>query len=93
MKSSFDKTVYSLCEEIDELKESVLYWKERYENEVSERNKEWKERSEQVKKDLGTALLFALSTTDDENGNLIIKKEDRSALADRFKKEDLVEQQ
>jgi len=86
VSTSFDRTVYSLCEEIDDLKEEVKYWKQRYENEVQERNAEWKERNEQAMQGVANALHFALSVKDDENGNLVISKENREHLAKNYNK-------
>lgn len=82
--NTFDGTVYSLCEEIDTLKDEVAYWKQKYENEVSERNAEWKERGDEAMKGVANALMFALSVSDDENGNLVISKENRQNLAEMY---------
>jgi len=79
-----DRTFYSLCEEIDDLKDEVAYWKEKYETEVQERNTEWKERNENAMKGVANALRFALSVSDDENGNLVIDKESRKMLAETW---------
>ncbi len=38
MKNTFDRTVYSLCLEIDELKEGVKYWREKCEEERNANN-------------------------------------------------------
>lgn len=85
MRNTFDRTVYSLCLEIDDLKEQVEFWKSKYETEIQERNIEWKERSEEAMRGVGNALLFALSVQDDENGNLVISKESRKELAQNWK--------
>lgn len=81
-----DRTFLSLCYEIDDLKEAVAYWKDKYEEVVAERNAEWAERSKQTLQDVGNALRFALSVTDDIDGNLVISKEDRINLAKNWKK-------
>lgn len=82
--TTVDRTFYSLCDEIDDLKEAVAYWKQRYENEVQERNAEWKERNEQAMQGVANALRFALAVSDDENGNLVISKENRKELAETW---------
>lgn len=82
--TTVDRTFYSLCDEIDDLKEAVAYWKQRYENEVQERNTEWKERNEQAMQGVANALRFALAVSDDENGNLVISKENRKELAETW---------
>ena len=78
-------TFIELCEEVDYWKSEAKKWKELYQNEVQERNKEWNERNEDAKKAVGNALMFALSVKDDANGNLIINKEDRKILSERYK--------
>jgi hypothetical protein len=83
--NTFDRTVYSLCNEIDSLVEEVEYWKGLYEAEVAKNRKELTEQLETAKRNVGTALLFAMSVQDDENGNLIIPKAKRKALANQFK--------
>ena len=82
---AIDRTFYSLCEEIDDLREAVKYWKEKYETEVQERNVEWKERNENAMQGVANALRFALAVSDDENGNLVISKENRKELAENWK--------
>jgi citrate synthase len=82
---TMDRTFYSLCEEIDDLKEAVAYWKGMYETERDENNKQLNERLEQSKKGVANALMFALSVSDDENGNLVISKENRKSLAENLK--------
>ena len=83
---AFDRTVFSLCYEIDVLTEEVAFWKQRYENEVQERNVEWKERHEESMKGVANALRFALSVSDDADGNLVISKENRKELAETWSK-------
>lgn len=83
MKTS-DRTIHSLCEEIDSLKESVRYWKKMYEEERESNVKQLNERLEKSKKDIGNALMFALAVKDDENGNLVISKKDRNKLAKNY---------
>lgn len=82
---TMDITFYSLCAEIDNLKEAVAYWKEMYETEKAENNKQLKESLEQSKKGVANALMFAFSASDDEKGNLVISKENRKLLAENLK--------
>jgi FtsZ-binding cell division protein ZapB len=84
MKNTFDKTVYSLCLEIDELKEEVKYWREKYEEEKNANAKMLDENLQQAKQGVANALRFALSVQDDENGNLVISKENRQSLAETW---------
>ena len=80
-----EKTFYSLCEEIDYLKEEVEYYKNLYETERADNCKMLNDSIDNAKQGVANALLFALSVTDDENGNLIISKEDRKNLAQNWK--------
>jgi hypothetical protein len=80
-----DLTVSQLCYKIDDLREEVEYWKTKYEEEVAENNKRLNESIEMSKRGLANALMFALSVTDDEKGNLVIPKEKRKKLAQSWK--------
>lgn len=80
-----DATFIDLCDEIDELKDAVSYWKQMYENERDASIKQMNERFEETKKGVGQALMFALSVRDNEDGSLSISKEDRKQLAKNFK--------
>ena len=82
--SSFDRTVHSLCQEIDDLKFEVEIWKSRFEEERKARMELLGDVESQTKKDLANALLFALSVNDDSDGNLVIPKERREILAERY---------
>jgi hypothetical protein len=82
--TAFDMTVYSLCDKIDRLEDEVAHWRQKYENEVSERNAEWKERGDEAMKGVANALMFALSVSDDANGNLVISKDNRQNLAENW---------
>ncbi len=87
MINTFDRTVYSLCLEIDELKEEVKFWREKYKNEKKAYDKILNENLQHEKQGVSDALLFALSVQDDKNGNLVIKKEDRQSLKEAWLKE------
>lgn len=78
---TIDRTVSSLCREIDELQLEVEYWKELYTQEKADHNKLLNENLAQAKKNVGNTLLFALSTVEDSQGNLVIKKESRKVLS------------
>jgi len=79
-----ERTFYSLCQEIDDLNESVEYWKGLYEAERKTNNDMLNENLESAKKGVTNALRFALSVSDDENGNLVISKDDRKQLAENW---------
>jgi len=79
-----EKTFYSLCEEIDDLKEAVEYYKNLYETERASNNKMLNDNLDSAKKGVANALRFALSISDDENGNLVISKENRKDLAESW---------
>ena len=76
-----EKTFYSLCQEIDDLKETVEYYKHLYETERATNNLMLKENLLSANQDVANALRLALCVSDDENGNLVISKEDRKYLA------------
>lgn len=84
MKNTFDRTVHSLCSEIDDLKEEVKFWREKYEEEKKINAKMLDDNLKQAKEGVANALRFALSVQDDENGNLIISKENRQSLAENW---------
>ena len=79
-----EKTFYSLCEEIDNLKEELEYYKNLYETEKASNNKMLNENLESAKRGVANALQFTLSVSDDENGNLVISKENRKDLAENW---------
>jgi hypothetical protein len=82
---TIDRTVSALCNRIDILEDEVKYWKEKYELEVIERNKNLTEQHDRAIKGVANALMFAMSVKDDENGNLVISAEDRKMLAENYK--------
>jgi hypothetical protein len=82
---TIDVKFYNLCDEIDYWKERVekaeadaKYWRDEYLNRINEN-------LASAQKGITNALMFALSIRDDENGNLIIDKEERKILADNWK--------
>ena len=78
---TIDRTVHHLCIEIDELKEDVSYWKEMYEKERATNIEMVNKGMVDAKKGIANALMFALSISDDADGNLVINKGDRKRLA------------
>lgn len=85
VNNTFDRTVFSLCLEIDCLKEDVKYWKQMYEDEAKKNNKMIDDNLKNAQQDLANIFAFALAVRDDKNGNLIIDKDDRKILAERLK--------
>lgn len=81
MKNTFDRTVHSLCCEIDELREEVSYWKNKYEEERRINQEVMTERLTEAKRDVANTLRLALSMRDDADGNLVIDRENRQSLA------------
>lgn len=81
----FDELSYDLCAEIDELRSQVKYWREKYEQERDENIAAANRQLESAKQGVANALMFALSVKDDANGNLIIDRESRKQLAERYK--------
>jgi len=85
MKQRSEILLTQLCDEIDFLKEEVEYWKSKYEQEKQERWDEFKKEEKRLQKGVANALMFALSVREDENGNLVIPKEERKQLAENWK--------
>ena len=81
---TIDTKFYLLCEEIDNLKEEVEYYKNLYETERADNFKMLNDNIDNAKQGVANALLFALSVTDDENGNLVISKENRKCLKENW---------
>ena len=85
--SSFDRTVYNLCEEIDYWKEQAEYYKNQFEQERNSNIKQSNEALSAAKQGVANALLFALSVKETSDGCLVIDKEARKTLSKNFKKE------
>jgi len=81
---TIDYKFAELCDEIDALEGRVEYWESRYNDLMAESIKRTNENIDAAKKGVANALMFALSFKDDENGNLVISKEDRKVLAARL---------
>ena len=67
--TSFDRTIKSLCSQVDRLEEEVDYWKNCYEEQLKATDLLMKESLLNAQKGVAEALRFALASTDDENGN------------------------
>ena len=80
-----EESIYDLCNEVDYWRGEAKYWQEKYEKEVKDFNSHVNEQLEISKKGVANALMFALSVTEDGDGNLIIPSENRSSLADSFR--------
>lgn len=85
MERKIDLLVSDLCDEIDELRHKVGYWKAKYIEERDARNIELNERLEESKKGVANALMFCLAIKDNEDGSLSITKEGRQSLAENIK--------
>ena len=79
---SIDLLVSDLCQQIDDIKEERDYWHNMFIEERGSKIRMENERFEQTKKDVGNALLFALSVKEGADGSLVIPKSERKALAD-----------
>ena len=75
---------YQLCNQIDNLKEEVAYWQNKYEEEKAKNNEILNENFVSAKNGVANALMFCLSVKDDENGNLVIDKENRKKLSENW---------
>ena len=83
-RRTIEINTYQLSSQIDDLKEKVAYWQNKYEEEKAMNNKMLNENLASAKKGVANALMFALSVKDDADGNLIIDKESRKELADSW---------
>jgi hypothetical protein len=82
---TFDIKFSELCDEIDYYKFEAERWKAKYEELKNETTKKTSDDLTRAQRDVGNALMFAFHVKDDENGNLVINKEDRKELTKRFK--------
>ena len=78
-----NKTFLQLCEEVDYYKEKAEYFENLYKQERDKYSRQLNDSLEEAKKGVGQALMFALSVSDDANGNLVITKENRKQLANQ----------
>lgn len=76
--NSFDRTIKSLCSEIDDLHREVNYWKNMYEESQQQFINEQNKRYADVGETLSNTLKFISVIREDDEGNLTIKKEDRN---------------
>lgn len=80
-----NKLFLELCEEIDHYKSEAEYWEQKYRDLLSEYTEYTQNHFEQTQKDVGNALMFALSASEGPNGELLIDKEARKQLAENWK--------
>ena len=80
-----NKTFLQLCEEVDYYKEKAEYFENLYKQERDKYSRQLNDSLEEAKKGVGEALMFMLNVTDDAEGNLVIKKENRKQLADQYR--------
>lgn len=85
--SAFDRTVRSLCDEIDYLKSAVKHWRTKYEEQLAENVQASRESLKQAQEGVASALLFALSVQENDNGDLVLPKDSRAELAQVFSDE------
>lgn len=83
--SSFDRTIKSLCNEIDDLKCEVEYWKNLYQEQLKENQQMFNEKSEEIHKNLSNTIQLAFKLKEDGDGNLYINKDDRKVIAEKLK--------
>jgi predicted phage tail protein len=79
---TIERTIYELCEEIDDLRDSVQYWKQKYETERDENISMVNDRLKQSHNGVATALALALCISDNPDGSLSISKENGQVIAD-----------
>lgn len=85
-KKMSDRLVSSLCDKIDSLEDAVKYWKGRYDEEVAANNKQLDKQLDIAKKNVADMFRVVLMSHDDEEGNLVIKKENRGFITKTIKR-------
>lgn len=81
---TIELTIYELCEEVDELRQEVARWKNKYNDLHRDYCNDMVRHNNDVMKGVGQALLLAMSVREGENGSLVIPAEERKQLADSF---------
>ena len=76
-----------LCDEIDYWKDRSDHFEELYKEEIALNAKRTNEGLKMAEKGVANALMFTLCVTDDKEGNLVIKNEDRKILAENYTNE------
>lgn len=84
MKSTYEITVKSLCEQVDRWKEEAEYWQAEYQKERDLNQQRASELLAATKKSVGQALMFALAVKDTPDGSLVIDPKDRKRLSGSF---------
>ncbi len=77
---TIDIKFFELCDEIDQWKEEVKFWKDKYEKLEKDYKNHLDNSLKSAQKDVANILTFALHATDDKNGNLVISKNSREII-------------
>jgi hypothetical protein len=85
MESRSNLLFQELCMEIDDLREAVAYWKEKYEKEATENNRRIDEQLKSSQVGVANMLALAFALQDNQDGSLSISKEKRLVLCDTIK--------
>lgn len=88
MNRRHDILVSDLCYEIDELSREVDHWKKKYDELHEEYINHMNENIANSQKGIGQMLMLALSSKEDENGNLVIDREGRKAIVDSVREDE-----
>lgn len=83
-RQSFDRTVSSLCAEIDDLHELVTYWKDRAEKAEREHSESLNSHLKTAQQGIADSLALFFAVQEDGNGNLVIPSENRAGLVEHF---------
>lgn len=85
--NAFDRTVLSLCNEVDNLTAEVEYWHSKYDELQREYSEYLNQSLISARRDVGNMLTFALVAREGADGSLIIDRESRDIMVDRLKEE------
>lgn len=83
---AIEENIYGLCTQIDNLRDEVDYWREKYETLLKEYSEESNSRMQEAQKGVANALMFALSVREGANGDLVIPAPERKELAESWRK-------
>jgi len=78
-----EKTIESIYKEIDDLKEKIKDYKEMYETVKAINNQILSDSLVSTQKGTPTNVMFFMTVSEDENGNLVFKKENRKLLVEK----------
>lgn len=77
--------IYHLCEEIDELKDTVQYWKIKYEKEKKAFDDFVAQAHESQQQSLSQLLTFCFAFKETPDGSLVISPESKEKLKEDLK--------